>query len=102
MVGYADDKPWDYKHTLAGELARSGYQTINVGKTHFHPERLRLGFHELVLGEDYDAWIDAETSTPTRQGRSRRNPQLVVWPAEPSPRASDGRGVARQPGNRSP
>ena len=64
MVGYADGKPWDYEHTLAGELARSGYQTINVGKTHFHPERLRLGFHELVLGEDYDAWIDAETSTP--------------------------------------
>ena len=61
VVGYADDKPWDYSHTLAGELARSGYQTMNVGKTHFYPRRLRLGFHELVTPEDYEAWIDGET-----------------------------------------
>ncbi len=61
MVGYLDGKPWSYEHTLAGELAKAGYQTINVGKTHFHPKRLRLGFHELVTIEDYDEWVDAET-----------------------------------------
>ena len=64
MVGYADGKPWEYEHTLAGELAKNGYQTMNVGKTHFHPDRLRLGFHELVLREEYDQWIDAEIGTP--------------------------------------
>jgi len=37
MLGYEDGHPWDYAHTLAGELAKAGYQTINIGKTHFHP-----------------------------------------------------------------
>ena len=35
MVGYQDGKPWNYSHTLAGELQRAGYQTANIGKTHF-------------------------------------------------------------------
>lgn len=61
MLGYRDGCPWPYRHTLAGELARSGYQTINVGKTHFHPARLHLGFEELIIPRDYDDWIDRET-----------------------------------------
>lgn len=60
-VGYIDGKPWNYEHTLAGELANNGYQTMNVGKTHFHPPRKRLGYHDLVLREDYERWIDQET-----------------------------------------
>jgi len=61
MLGYQDGRPWPYTRTLAGELARAGYQTINVGKTHFHPPRLHLGFEELVIPADYEEWIDAET-----------------------------------------
>ena len=61
MLGYQDGQPWPYRHTMAGELARAGYQTINVGKTHFHPERLHLGFEELILPADYDEWIERET-----------------------------------------
>lgn len=61
MLGYQDGRPWPYEHTMAGELARAGYQTINVGKTHFYPTRLHLGFEELVVPQDYDEWIDKET-----------------------------------------
>ncbi len=61
MLGYQDGQPWPYHHTLAGELSRAGYQTINVGKTHFHPQRLHLGFEELVIPSDYDEWIERET-----------------------------------------
>ena len=61
MLGYQDGRPWPYQHTLAGELARAGYQTINVGKTHFYPARLHLGFEELVISADYDEWLDRET-----------------------------------------
>jgi len=61
MLGYRDGLPWPYHHTLAGELARAGYQTINVGKTHFHPERLHLGFEELIIPADYGEWIGRET-----------------------------------------
>ncbi|MFW6151776.1 MAG: sulfatase-like hydrolase/transferase [Verrucomicrobiota bacterium] len=58
MLGYRDGKPWPYHITLAGELARAGYQTISVGKTHFHPKRLHLGFEELIITDDYAEWIN--------------------------------------------
>ncbi len=43
-LGYRDQVPWQYQNTLAEVLARSGYQTHCVGKTHFFPQRLPLGF----------------------------------------------------------
>lgn len=61
MFGYQDGQPWPYRHTLAGELARAGYQTINVGKTHFYPARMHLGFEELIVPEDYNEWLEKET-----------------------------------------
>jgi len=60
MLGYQDGRPWEYEHTLAGELARAGYQTVNVGKTHFHPPRLHLGFEQLTLSADYEEWLDRQ------------------------------------------
>ncbi|MCC9078434.1 arylsulfatase [Litorilinea aerophila] len=57
MVGYRDGLPWPYAVTLAGELTRGGYQTINIGKTHFHPPRLHLGFEQLIVPEDYEEWL---------------------------------------------
>lgn len=59
MVGYQDGKPWQYAHTLAGELTQAGYQTINIGKTHFHPKRLHLGFEQLITPEDYEEWLES-------------------------------------------
>ena len=29
----------DYRHTLPGELAKSGYHTQGIGKMHFNPQR---------------------------------------------------------------
>ncbi len=58
MVGYQDGKPWQYAHTMAGELTKAGYQTINIGKTHFHPKRLHLGFEQLIIPEDYEDWLN--------------------------------------------
>lgn len=43
-LGYRDQVPWQYQNTLAEVLSRSGYQTHCVGKTHFFPQRLPLGF----------------------------------------------------------
>ncbi|MDA0991254.1 MAG: arylsulfatase [Verrucomicrobia bacterium] len=61
MLGYRDYIPWEYPHTLAGELRSAGYQTINVGKTHFFPQRAHLGFEQLITPQDYHAWIEAKT-----------------------------------------
>lgn len=52
-VGYEDGANWDYPHTLAGELAKTGYYTKNVGKMHVHPLRELLGFHHIDLHDGY-------------------------------------------------
>ncbi|MEE0419126.1 MAG: arylsulfatase [Lachnospiraceae bacterium] len=52
-VGYQDGIPWDYPHTLAGELSKSGYYTQCVGKMHVHPLRSYLGFHHVELHDGY-------------------------------------------------
>jgi arylsulfatase len=83
MLGYQDGQPWPYRHTLAGELARAGYQTINVGKTHFHPQRLHLGFEELILPADYDEWLDRETGLVC--ARFAHGVHGNSWMARPSP-----------------
>jgi arylsulfatase len=57
MVGYQDGEVWDYQHTLAGELTKAGYQTVNIGKTHFHPPRKHLGFEQLTISADYEEWL---------------------------------------------
>ena len=52
-VGYEDNIPWDYPHTLAGELSKAGYYTQCVGKMHVHPLRNYLGFHNVDLHDGY-------------------------------------------------
>ncbi len=60
MVGYQDNTPWDYDVTMAGELTKAGYQTVNIGKTHFSPGRLHLGFEQLTTSGDYSEWLDCQ------------------------------------------
>lgn len=52
-VGYADHIPWNYTHTMAGELSAAGYYTQCVGKMHVHPLRNYLGFHNVELHDGY-------------------------------------------------
>ncbi|KRE83784.1 arylsulfatase [Paenibacillus sp. Soil766] len=52
-VGYQDKVPWQYEHTVAGELAKAGYHTQCVGKMHVYPARNLCGFHNIVLHDGY-------------------------------------------------
>lgn len=52
-VGYEDLIPWNFAHTLAGELSDAGYYTQCVGKMHVHPLRNNLGFHDVRLHDGY-------------------------------------------------
>ena len=52
-VGYEDLIPWEYPHTLAGELSKAGYYTQCVGKMHVHPLRNNLGFNDVRLHDGY-------------------------------------------------
>lgn len=52
-VGYQDRVEWNYKHYLAGELAKAGYHTQSVGKMHVHPARSLCGFHNVILHDGY-------------------------------------------------
>jgi arylsulfatase len=75
-LGYRDGVPWRYQNTLAEVLARSGYQTHCVGKTHFFPQRLPLGFETQDSYEalqnfggyvnDYFEWLKERTDVQER------------------------------------
>ncbi len=52
-VGYRDGVPWDYPVTMAGEFTRGGYQTQAIGKLHVYPERLQMGFQNVILHDGY-------------------------------------------------
>lgn len=52
-VGYRDGLTWRYPVTLAGELARAGYQTQAVGKMHVHPQRWPAGFENVILHDGF-------------------------------------------------
>jgi len=76
-LGYLDQVPWRYQDTLAEVLCRGGYQTHCVGKTHFFPQRLALGFETQDSYEatqnfgggyvnDYFVWLKARTDVDER------------------------------------
>lgn len=71
-LGYKDGVPWRYENTLMHGLRDHGYQTINVGKTHFFPQKAHLGFEINRLYDpqrtvnpdfesDYHVWLRNET-----------------------------------------
>jgi len=91
-LGYQDGQPWPYRHTLMHRLRGAGYQTVCVGKTHFHPMRLHLGFDELRAYEasirepgyesDYHRWLHHETGGRVTDPALHRHPNALpveVW-----------------------
>jgi len=60
-IGYLDGVPWRYPVTMQGTFRDAGYQTINVGKTHYYPRRNGQGF-EINRLYDPQNWLDGEKS----------------------------------------
>ncbi len=60
-IGYMDGVPWTYPVTMQGCLHDGGYQTINVGKTHYYPRKANLGF-EINRLYDPQNWLDGKRS----------------------------------------
>jgi arylsulfatase A-like enzyme len=60
-IGYMDGVPWRYPVTMQGVFRDAGYQTINVGKTHYYPRREGQGF-EINRLYDPQNWLDGEKS----------------------------------------
>ncbi|MEF8813286.1 MAG: sulfatase-like hydrolase/transferase [Halovenus sp.] len=63
-------KPWEFEHSLPGELSDAGYQTRLIGKTHSQPTGREFGFDHMELHagvtdwdkpertDDYTEWLD--------------------------------------------
>ena len=92
-LGYQDRVPWRYENTLAEVLGRHGYQTHCVGKTHFYPQRLHLGFQSLESYEggqnfdglyvnDYQEWL--REATNGRMTEIDHGVDFNSWYARPS------------------
>lgn len=93
-LGYQDCVPWRYETTLMTELARGGYQCHLVGKTHFYPQRVHLGFHSMEQYEclqnhegdfrnDYYMWLDEQPGGPWDENVGGLDSNS--WMARPSP-----------------
>ena len=52
-VGYQDGVDFDIAETLPRSLAQNGYQTQAIGKMHYAPERVRIGFDDVILHDGY-------------------------------------------------
>ena len=92
-LGYRDQVPWRYSDTLAELLAGAGYQTHCVGKTHFYPQKLPMGFQSMESYEamqnfdgkyvnDYAAWLSEMTGG--RLNEFDHGLQSNSWCARPS------------------
>ncbi len=92
-IGYRDRVPWHYPTTLMSVLRDGGYQTLNVGKTHFYPQRAHLGFEELHLYDpqkhtpdfesEYEIWLREASGglvTDTAAERDNNSWLAVPWP----------------------
>lgn len=75
-VGYEDLVPWNYDHTLAGELSKAGYYTQCVGKMHVHPLRSNLGFHDVRL---HDGYLHAYRAPNTPSYEDQRVADDYYW-----------------------
>jgi len=66
--------------TLPALLGGLGYQTVAIGKMHFGPQRVRHGFDEMILPDDYYRWIERSgfPYQPMRHGLG----QLELYPAK--------------------
>lgn len=92
-LGYSDCVPWRYENTLAEVLGRAGYQTHCVGKTHFYPQRLHMGFQSIESYEggqnfdglyvnDYLEWLRDQTGG--RMTEADHGVDFNSWYARPS------------------
>lgn len=66
-VGYEEKIPWNYEHTLAGELTKANYHTQCVGKMHVYPTRNLFGYHHVVLHDGYMHYNRFKHETTTDQ-----------------------------------
>lgn len=90
-MGYRDHLPWPYRDTLPHRLQANDYQTIQVGKTHFHPMSKHLGFEinrtyeasrrEAGYVSHYHAWLAQETQGHIQDCALDRHPN--AWPVTP-------------------
>jgi len=93
-MGYRDGVPWQYEDTLMHRLSAAGYQTLCVGKTHFYPQRLMLGFQRMVLydvqkldptfEDDYHPWLFRQSGGSLTQDTVRKY-NSNAWVARPWP-----------------
>lgn len=84
--------PNDFPHTLAGDLSAAGYQAQMVGKGHFNPQRVSMGFEQTVIDEsgrmldsDFRQWFRQhapEGITPDDHGVGWNAWQACTWHAD--------------------
>lgn len=66
-VGYHDQVPWNYEHTIADEFSKAGFHTQSIGKMHVYPTRNLCGFHNVILHDGYMHYNRFKFNTKTTE-----------------------------------
>jgi arylsulfatase len=77
--------------TMAQSFSEAGYQTFAVGKLHVYPQRLRLGFDDVILNEegrhhlegradDYELFLAAEGYAGMEYGHGMPTTDYLIRP----------------------
>ena len=83
--------PWNFRDTVVERLRNAGYQTINVGKNHFKPQRAHLGYEINLLYEteesedhiptEYHDWLSRTAPSYVQDTAMKMDHNSwVVWP----------------------
>jgi len=78
--GGSQQTPMAQHPTLASMLTQAGYQTRQVGKTHFHPERSRYGYEHIDLDQDFFRYLSRHPhlGDPTGHGVGQNEMSPVI------------------------
>jgi arylsulfatase len=82
--------PWEFEHTLAGELTNEGYQTHLIGKTHSQPRGNHVGFERMgpthvgasLRDDDYAEWL--RNKSGGQYDKHTGGLESNTWTARPS------------------
>lgn len=77
---HSQSSPMAQFPTLPGLLTQAGYQTRQVGKTHFSPERARYGYEHIDLDQDFFRYLSKHPhlGDPTGHGVGQNEMSPVI------------------------
>ncbi len=90
FFGYCDGVKWNYKNTMVDLFNDNGFNTVNIGKTHFYPQNNAMNFKVNKLYDpqsldtgfvsDYHKWLKEQAPFYFDNAIDYNNNSWIVFP----------------------